>query len=129
MEIHSASLREIRLTSTRVYYFTERACPPRRARFISILFPSYFLVPRLFFISVSNSKFLFSSLQFPEYQLPRNTIRQAFLCHCKFHPSGHLGFPWRTRVIHFFRTLRCVHPRRNAILEHPILHSTHLHLE
>jgi hypothetical protein len=37
MEIDCASLREIRLTSTRVYYFTELA------RSISTLFPPYFV--------------------------------------------------------------------------------------
>ena len=105
------------------------------AQSISTLFQSYFYLVHgtwyfvRYFIFVTNSTFLVSFRRFLQFESPRNTIPQAFLCRYKFRPNECPGFQCRTDVIRLYHTPRCVHLRRSATLELPMHRLLHPHLD
>ena len=136
MEMNRASLGEILNSSASSIYFTERSAVYFNS--ISILFrlPAaagtwYFVLFQFvnYFIYVSNSTFLFSSLLFRSLRSPNSRFPLANPCHYRFRPIVYLGFRCRTIVIHRYRRFGSAPLRRSAAREHPMHRLLHLHLD
>ena len=141
MEMNRASLGEIVNGAKISTYFTKRSGvyfyyisivflfiisrsgPPRR------VFPSYFhCISNLYFISESNSVFLFSFLLLRLLRSPRNRSLLAVPFHWRCRPNLGQGFRCRTYGNLLYRIPRCGRLRRNVGLARSICRWFHPHL-